>query len=40
MGLNVGYNFTSTNQSQSTWGKVDGKYLGETRNVFYVSKEF
>src|SRR6056300_1597582 len=31
MGLNVGYNFTTTNQSKTTWGKVDGKYLGETR---------
>jgi uncharacterized protein (TIGR02001 family) len=40
MGLNVGYNFTTTNQSKATWGKVDGKYLGETRHVFYVAKEF
>ncbi|MGI9359459.1 MAG: TorF family putative porin [Paracoccaceae bacterium] len=40
MGLNVGYNFTTTNQSKTTWGKVDGKYLGETRHVFYVAKEF
>lgn len=40
MGLNVGYNLTTTNQSKSTWGQVDGKYLGETRNVFYVAKEF
>ena len=40
MGLNVGYNFTTTNQSQTTWGKVDGKYLGESRHVFYVAKEF
>ena len=40
MGLNVGYNLTTTNQSKSTWGKVDGKYLGETRNVFYIAKEF
>ncbi len=39
-GFNVGYNLTSTNQSKSTWGQVDGKYLGETRNVFYVAKEF
>jgi uncharacterized protein (TIGR02001 family) len=40
MGLNVGFNYTNTNQSESTWGKVDGKYLGEQRGVFYVSKEF
>ena len=39
-GFNVGYNLTSTNQSKSTWGTVDGKYLGETRNIFYVAKEF
>lgn len=40
MGLNVGYNFTTTNQSKTTWGKVDGKYLGESRHIFYVAKEF
>jgi uncharacterized protein (TIGR02001 family) len=40
MGLNVGFNYTNTNQSEGTWGKVEGKYLGEQRGVFYVSKEF
>jgi uncharacterized protein (TIGR02001 family) len=40
MGFNVGYNLTTTNQSKSTWVPVDGKYLGETRNVLYVAKEF
>ena len=40
MGFNVGYNLTTTNQSKSTWTPVDGKYLGETRNILYVAKEF
>jgi uncharacterized protein (TIGR02001 family) len=39
-GVNVGVQFIGTNMSKSTWTKVGSNQPGESRTVFYVSKEF